>query len=151
MAIPERFDDRNDIVELDFADTSALSDVDGFECRRQNNKNGAKLSKKDRARKREEIERSWDVPGNVVRKIDSGLVVARDLGETATNTGPCCRACEWVGSLALASSTTGSCQGQSAQRNARASEKPRTIIHGRICSCIAVWQRVQGQVKVHPL
>ena len=57
-------DDRDDIVELDFADTSALSDVDAFERRRQNNKN-AKLSKKDRAtREREEIERSWDVPGS---------------------------------------------------------------------------------------
>jgi len=40
-------DDRDDIVELDFADTSALSDVDAFERRRQNGKNGAKLSKMD--------------------------------------------------------------------------------------------------------
>ena len=66
-------DDRDDIVELDFADTSALSDVDAFERRRQNGKNGAKLSKKDRAREREEIERSWDVPGNVPRNVDAGL------------------------------------------------------------------------------
>ncbi|KAI0305213.1 Dcp1-like decapping family-domain-containing protein [Multifurca ochricompacta] len=57
-------DDRDDIVELDFADTSALSDVDAFERRRQNGKNGAKFSKKDKAREREEIERSWDVPGD---------------------------------------------------------------------------------------
>jgi len=48
--------DRGDIVKLNFADTSALNDVDAFE-----RKNGAKLSKKDRAREREEIERSWDV------------------------------------------------------------------------------------------
>ncbi|KAH9974710.1 hypothetical protein BGW80DRAFT_1302216 [Lactifluus volemus] len=63
-------DDRDDIVELDFADTSALSDVDAFEQRRRNGKNGrggAKSSmttkkKKDREREREDIERSWDVP-----------------------------------------------------------------------------------------
>ncbi|KAH9000927.1 Dcp1-like decapping family-domain-containing protein [Lactarius hatsudake] len=62
-------DDRDDIVELDFADTSALSDVDAFERRRQNGKNGAKQqhSKRDRAREREEIERSWDVPGDAQR------------------------------------------------------------------------------------
>lgn len=60
-------DDRDDIVELDFADTSALSDVDAFERRRQNGKNGAKPSKRDRAREREEIERSWDVPGDAQR------------------------------------------------------------------------------------
>jgi hypothetical protein len=52
-------DDRDDIVELDFADTSALSDVDAFEQRRQSSKK-AKLSRKDR---RDEIERSWDAPG----------------------------------------------------------------------------------------
>ncbi|KAF8480411.1 Dcp1-like decapping family-domain-containing protein, partial [Russula ochroleuca] len=51
-------DDRDDIVELDFADTSALSDVDAFERQRQSGKK-AKLSKKER---RDEIERSWDVP-----------------------------------------------------------------------------------------
>jgi cytoskeletal protein RodZ len=62
-------DDRDDIVELDFADTSALSDVDAFERRRQNGRN-AKLSKKDRAAKeREEIERSWDVPGNAAPSL----------------------------------------------------------------------------------
>lgn len=61
-------DDRDDIVELDFADTSALSDVDAFERRRQNGKNGAKQhSKRDRAKEREEIERSWDVPGDAQR------------------------------------------------------------------------------------
>jgi hypothetical protein len=66
-------DDRDDIVELDFADTSALSDVDAFERRRQNGRN-AKLSKKDRAREREEIERSWDTPVNPV--ATSNVVVA---------------------------------------------------------------------------
>jgi len=50
-------DDHDDIVELDFVDTSALGDVDSFERRRQNAKDGAKLSKKDRGREREE-----DVP-----------------------------------------------------------------------------------------
>jgi len=62
-------DDRDDIVELDFADTSALSDVDAFERQRQNGKNCAKQSKRDRAREREEIERSWDVPGDAQRII----------------------------------------------------------------------------------
>ena len=66
-------DDSDNIVEFDFADTSALSDIDAFERRRQNGKNGAKLSKKDRAREREEIERSWDVPGNVARNVDAEL------------------------------------------------------------------------------
>ena len=60
-------DDRDDIVELDFADTSALSDVDAFERQRQNGKNGAKHSKRDRAKEREEIERSWDVPSDAQR------------------------------------------------------------------------------------
>ncbi|KAI0291021.1 hypothetical protein BC826DRAFT_1106186 [Russula brevipes] len=59
-------DDRDDIVELDFADTSALSDVDAFERRRrQNGKNGAKQSKKD-------IERSWDVPGDITPNVSAG-------------------------------------------------------------------------------
>jgi len=57
LAIPARaLDDRDDIVELDFADTSALSDV-------------AKLLKNDRAREREDIERSWDVPGEVTVNV----------------------------------------------------------------------------------
>jgi hypothetical protein len=66
-------DDRDDIVELDFADTSALSDVDAFERRRLNGRNGAKHSKKDKAREREEIERSWDVPGkSITPNLDAG-------------------------------------------------------------------------------
>ena len=68
-------DDRDDIVELDFADTSALSDVDAFERRRQNGRN-AKLSKKDRAKEREEIERSWDTPLNGNHVAISNVVVA---------------------------------------------------------------------------
>jgi hypothetical protein len=68
-------DDRDDIVELDFADTSALSDVDAFERRRQNGRH-AKLSKKDRAREREEIERSWDTPVNGNPVAPSNVVVA---------------------------------------------------------------------------
>jgi len=46
-------DDRDDIVKLDFTDTSALSGVDAFERQRQNSKNGTKLSKKDQVRERE--------------------------------------------------------------------------------------------------
>ncbi len=75
-------DDREDIVELDFADTSALSDVDAFERRRQNGRN-AKLSKKDRAREREEIERSWDVPagnGNAAAAATNVIVAAGSPG-----------------------------------------------------------------------
>ena len=66
-------DDRDDIVELDFADTSVLSDVDAFERRRLNGRNGAKHSKRDKAREREEIERSWDVPGkSITPNLDAG-------------------------------------------------------------------------------
>jgi hypothetical protein len=61
--------------KLDFADTSALSDVDAFERRRQNGRN-AKLSKKDRARERKEIERSWDTPVNGNSVATSNVVVA---------------------------------------------------------------------------
>jgi len=46
-----------DIVEFDFVDTSALGDIDSFEHWRQKNEDGAKMSKKDREREREE-----DVP-----------------------------------------------------------------------------------------
>ena len=46
-------DDRDDIVKLDFMDMSVLSNVDAFECQRQNSKNGTKLSKKDQVRERE--------------------------------------------------------------------------------------------------
>ncbi|KAH9059567.1 hypothetical protein EDB87DRAFT_766686 [Lactarius vividus] len=83
-------DDRDDIVELDFADTSALSDVDAFERQRQNGKNGAKQhSKRDRAREREEIERSWDVPGDAQRVNNNASThpaLAR-LSQTPPRTG----------------------------------------------------------------
>ena len=72
-------DDRDDIVELDFADTSALSDVDAFERRRQNGRN-AKLSKKDKAREREEIERSWDTPGKGNPVVTSNVVATGSPG-----------------------------------------------------------------------
>ncbi|KAG1867296.1 hypothetical protein DFJ58DRAFT_698545 [Suillus subalutaceus] len=57
----------SDVIELDFADTSALSDPDAF-AREQRSKNrrsqkkGRKEREKDREREREEIEKSWDVP-----------------------------------------------------------------------------------------
>jgi hypothetical protein len=57
----------SDIIELDFADTSALSDPDAF-AKEQRSKNkrsqkkGRKEREKDREREREEIEKSWDVP-----------------------------------------------------------------------------------------
>lgn len=57
----------SDMIELDFADTSALSDPDAF-AREQRSKNkrsqkkGRKEREKDREREREEIEKSWDVP-----------------------------------------------------------------------------------------
>jgi hypothetical protein len=65
-------------------------------------------------------------------------VVARDFMETVTGTSPYRWACEWDGGLALASPTIRSCQGQSAQRGIRASEKHRTNINWRTGNCIAV-------------
>ena len=56
-------DHHDGIVELDFADTSALRNVDAFEHQQLNSRNGAKPSKRDKAREREEIEHLWDVPG----------------------------------------------------------------------------------------
>ena len=50
----------SDIVELDFADTSALSDPDAFEKYFKGKKQ--KKTKKDKQKEREEIEKSWDVP-----------------------------------------------------------------------------------------
>jgi len=55
-------DDRDDVVELDFADTSALNDVDARTPATER-QDDAKHLKRDNAREREEIERSWDVPG----------------------------------------------------------------------------------------
>ncbi|KAG1762848.1 hypothetical protein EDD22DRAFT_1050486 [Suillus occidentalis] len=57
----------SDIIELDFADTSALSDPDAFakeqrSKNRRSQKKGRKEREKDREREREEIEKSWDVP-----------------------------------------------------------------------------------------
>lgn len=58
----------SDMLELDFADTSALSDPDAFARQEQRAKNkksqkkGRKEREKDRERERAEIERSWDVP-----------------------------------------------------------------------------------------
>ncbi|KAI6107455.1 hypothetical protein EDD16DRAFT_1712377 [Pisolithus croceorrhizus] len=53
----------SDIIELDFADTSALSDPNAFEKRCKGKKQ--KKSKKDKQKEREEIEKSWDVPAPV--------------------------------------------------------------------------------------
>ncbi|KAH7911158.1 hypothetical protein BJ138DRAFT_1086103 [Hygrophoropsis aurantiaca] len=67
-------DDSSDVVELDFADTSALSDPNAFleRERRKGDKKGRKqkngrkgMSKEEIARERDEIERSWDVPENM--------------------------------------------------------------------------------------
>jgi hypothetical protein len=68
----------DNVVELDFADTSALSDLRMFQEKEKANKKNAKgkgnqetqkKSKKERAedreRERDEIERSWDVPSQV--------------------------------------------------------------------------------------
>ncbi|KAI6025541.1 hypothetical protein EDC04DRAFT_2930739 [Pisolithus marmoratus] len=53
----------SDIVELDFADTSALSDPSALEKRCKGKKQ--KKTKKDKQKEREEIEKSWDVPAPV--------------------------------------------------------------------------------------
>jgi hypothetical protein len=56
------------MIELDFADTSALSDPEAFAKQEQRAKNrksqkkGRKERERDREREREEIENSWDVP-----------------------------------------------------------------------------------------
>ena len=66
--------DRDDIIELNFADTSALSDVDAFERQQLNSRNGANPSKRDKVRERKEIERLWDVPGkSITPTLDAGL------------------------------------------------------------------------------
>lgn len=62
--------DNEDMMELDFADTSALSDPNVFQEKDQAVKNekgkgrkeNKKKGKKERAEDKEEIERSWDVP-----------------------------------------------------------------------------------------
>ena len=51
----------SDVIELDFADTSALSDPDAFEKHTAKGKK-SRRSKKDQQKEREEIEKSWDVP-----------------------------------------------------------------------------------------
>ena len=64
--------DNEDVVELDFADTSALSDPSVFREKEKAGKNpkgkgkkGKKERAEDRVRERDEIERSWDVPAPV--------------------------------------------------------------------------------------
>lgn len=51
----------SDVIELDFADTSALSDPDAFEKHASKGKK-SRRSKRDQQKEREEIEKSWDVP-----------------------------------------------------------------------------------------
>ncbi|KAF8434868.1 hypothetical protein L210DRAFT_972064 [Boletus edulis BED1] len=51
----------SDVIELDFADTSALSDPDAFEKHASKGKK-PRRSKRDQRKEREEIEKSWDVP-----------------------------------------------------------------------------------------
>jgi len=67
-------DDHDDIVELDFANASALGDVNAFERRQLCGRNDAKHLKRNRAREHDKIERSWDVPGNsITLDLHSGL------------------------------------------------------------------------------
>lgn len=54
----------SDVIELDFADMSALSDPDAFEKHAAKGKK-SKRSKKDQQKEREEIEKSWDVPASL--------------------------------------------------------------------------------------
>jgi len=70
----QTLDNRGDVVAFEFADTSVLSDLGAFEYRRPNSRNSAKPTKKDRARERDEIEPSWDVPGkSITPHLDLGL------------------------------------------------------------------------------
>ena len=54
-------DSDSDVIELDFADMSALSDPDAFEKYAAKGKK-SRRSKKDQQKEREEIEKSWDFP-----------------------------------------------------------------------------------------
>ncbi|KAI9462657.1 hypothetical protein F5148DRAFT_1150427 [Russula earlei] len=60
----------DDITELNlnFADTGDLSDVDAFRTATAEQQS---VAKKDRAKEREEIERSWDVHGGFDTSIDA--------------------------------------------------------------------------------
>ena len=108
-------DDHDNIIELDLRTQarSVLSDVDAFGLRRQNDKNGAKLSKKER----EEIGRSWDVSGDVTAALGRpSPVPAR------------CGACQWVGRFAFRAA--GRSQSQPIDSNIRTGEGSR-IVHRR--------------------
>ncbi|KAI0065032.1 hypothetical protein BV25DRAFT_125061 [Artomyces pyxidatus] len=63
-------DDRDgDVVVLDFADTSALNDLEAFDRRRRGGgkgKKGRRERERDNEREREQIERGWDVPAPLV-------------------------------------------------------------------------------------
>ena len=54
----------SDVIELDFADMSALSDPDAFEKHASKGKK-PRRSKRDQQKEREEIEKSWDVPASL--------------------------------------------------------------------------------------
>ncbi|KAG8216529.1 hypothetical protein J3R82DRAFT_6646 [Butyriboletus roseoflavus] len=58
---PPLIETDSDVIELDFADMSALSDPDAFEKHTAKGKK-SRRSKKDQQKEREEIEKSWDVP-----------------------------------------------------------------------------------------
>ena len=101
-------------------DTSALSDVNGFERRTQNGEDGCKTV--------EEGSREGAGGGCAHERRSQRRrgVVARGFWETVTGTGPCRLACEWAGSLVLAFAPIGRCQGQSTQSSICASEKSST-------------------------
>ncbi|KAG9311631.1 hypothetical protein JVU11DRAFT_7863 [Chiua virens] len=61
---PPLIETDSDVIELDFADTSALSDPDAFERHTAKSKK-ARRSKRDQQKEREEIEKSWDVPASL--------------------------------------------------------------------------------------
>jgi len=68
------FDNHSDIVKPNFADTSALSDVDAFGCLRCKGRNGAKHLKRDRVREYDKIEHSWGVlRKSITPNLDPGL------------------------------------------------------------------------------
>lgn len=61
---PPLIETDSDVIELDFADMSVLSDPDAFEKHTAKGKK-PRRSKKDQQKEREEIEKSWDVPAPV--------------------------------------------------------------------------------------
>ncbi|KAA1476573.1 hypothetical protein DENSPDRAFT_843560 [Dentipellis sp. KUC8613] len=83
--------DDADVVELDFADTAALSDMSAFDKRRadardkgKGRKKGRKERLRDNEREKEAIERSWDVPGTPAQDVRPRSAAGVGAGPSAS-------------------------------------------------------------------